>query len=521
MPKFDPDNCRYCFKETGQKICQMPYSIVKQLLLLDESIDSIMKMTKLHSDYTDKALQNNLSFETWKQSFPEGSQTMAEIVNSIDYFKSIGSPPASGAPSRRYSSIETQTDHEFVLNEDEQAVLISPKRESEAQTDIAPIIEDDVQRTESPSPLINQDDKESVTTVNATDMTRSSTDQGSDKKGQWTLASKVVKQQASTKATDVKPETAKKATSTVKKLPRKQLQHLIDDLMIVADSTQGLSSKGKQSTYLSKVFESILVEQKSRAYFKDGYSPTITSSLDHPIAISRKIQTHHSFEDMSKWQAGQHATCSRLCLLNFPPMMSTSPNLEKDLIIPVFLSYFRSVLTRDTLHQDDVNDVTIEIKERLSRQGKHTTYSWVKNQIMIQGIKPQLAQTPTTAKVQTSWLFHVDGTHECPPLNERITPFIEKNLNGIIASSLSPELQDRINPPEGFTVNELIRHLVTEFISHNKGWTNPNSFSDTKHLSKMELYLDTVFPEDQIEPIFLAMAKVIHDFRTVTKPLPT
>jgi hypothetical protein len=520
MPAFDSDHCLYCSKVTGTDICQLPYSIVKQLRLLDESVDSIMTMTKLHCDYTDMALKNNLSFTTWKSSFPDDSHSMIDVYNAIDYFKSISSEHQSRTRSRTYSSAETQTNESFVIHANEGTVLISPFQGDEAQQDI---VHDDFQ----PTPEVHSSN-ESIDSEAPTSKLMELAKDIND----LVLSTEEHKDQNSVKSTNSENlelvNDSTNVTSEINdlsndkiRISRSQFAHLINDLMIAIESTQTLTLRGKEYLLTSKLIESLQTEQKARNYHRDDYKPVINPVLDHQIAIARKIQSTHTHVDTSNWYSGTRAKCAKFCLLNFPPLMLSSEISEPTTICSTFLKYVTSVLSRTILHPDDIKDITSELKNRLSERGKPTTYTWVTNQIKIHKIQPQKVEPTQNTNVQKIWLKYDQSSHSCPVLKKEIHSYFKSHLDKLIASAITNNDLNELNPPDGFDNTEFLTLLIKEFISHNKGWTNPNSLTKPEQLTKMNQYLDVVIPEDQQKLIFKVMIKVIKDFRSLIKPLPT
>jgi hypothetical protein len=498
----------------------MPYAIVKEMCQLDESTDSIMKWTTFHCNYSNVALKNNLSFEIWKQRFPDGSQTLNDILNTIEYHKSISSNYHSRATSRQYTSVEVQTDDKFVLRPNEGATLISSSSDEEAQTDIVHNVKDtpadefpnDHESTKDTSVSTNL---ESIPNVEETPSTKEEVSDSNEVKRIIDLFTK-----SKTSSTNVTSEPAK-SKAFKPRMSSTQLQHLINDLMIAIDSTQALSNKGRDNLALIKVLNSLQREQKTRLFLKNEYKPPLTQSLDSQVAIARKIQTTHDVVDVNNWQSGELSTCSPLCLLNFPPMMLTSDSIGDDVTCSIFLKYFTSVLNKDNLNEDDLHSVILELKDRLFKQGKPTTYTWAKNQIKIQSIKPQPFDLSKPERIQTAWLLSNHTNHECPELDAKTQSYIDSHLDALIAKALKDVSLNSLNPPTGFGAHELFSVLVTEFISHTNAWNNPNSFASSKQLLKMENYLDVAFPQDQIDLIFTIMTKIINDFRSLTKLSPT
>jgi len=303
--------------------------------------------------------------------------------------------------------------------------------------------------------------------------------------------------------------------------------HLVSDLLLALIMAHNLHQKKRSDFRINRLYESMITELTYRSELGRKYKFSSLTDLDHQISLAKEIQCNHSFDQIFEWSEGSTTNCHPFCLLNFPPLNVNSSTAENDKMTDVFIQYFKSIITSNSLRTSQRLKIIDKLKADLISRGYHTTYNWVHlrmkavrafNTERLQSNQKKEAKPEFNTSRMVKWIEQQAPEHKCPAIDERILDLLDNHLSRLVLINIK-RFESRLPQlPIGISQFEYFYHLTCEFIKHNKGWTNTNSLTDTGHLKKMERYTRVHFPDTEALQTLTVLKAILSDFRNISKP---
>jgi len=474
-----PVNCSYCHSRIGSKDCLLPYEFVCDYDPPKDFLSRTIDITELHATYGNHQLQINFEFMHRVRTRPT-SEVIQAYSESISQRSEIGSTFVKPKVIPQQNTDGTDRCQTPTGNSDPVPDHDTPPLRADVKSDSLPPSNDtEVQ------PSAVQLESPTYADKLAKGKARSATPN-----------SGVTKLTGSTQP-QLHDDEVTEFQLKIEALSPEQERHLVSTLTMAIAVAHATTTKQSLSMKASKLIECLDVEISMKERLRSHYHNQTTTKLDHPIAMARELVSLHSSTEILSWQEGRTLNCSKCCVLNYPPLKSTSIVADNDTLVQTLVNYCSSIANAEFYTQQTKDNIFGKAKIALEQRGNNFAYNWIKSKLRSTNnpsLHAQDGRSKTSTIVSNSKQIDSDsqlrilspahGGHKCPAIEQGTLELLSTELDSAVDTALKATNKGQQNFIKSISNHDFIFTIICEFVKHNKSWINPNSMSSTKSLQK-------------------------------------